>query len=389
MDIEVMAFDPAFWLSLAVLIVTAVVLIEVALGAKKIGELRHILPVLGPNPPKVSVIVPALNEADTIEPALRSLLALHYPNLEIIAINDRSTDATPTILERMAREHPRLRVLHISVLPEGWLGKNHALSRGAAIAGGDYLLFTDADVVFEPSALTRAVNYCEQRGVDHLTLLFDVVVKTQLLRMLVLSFSVNFMARFKPWKVATSPKHFLGAGGFNLVRADAYRAMRGHGALPLAVLDDMMLGKRIKAAGYRQHVLFGRELVGVEWYRSARDMINGMQKNIFAAFDFQLGQLIAVTAAMLLLRVWPWIGLVVTEGVTQWINAATVLFGLLLFAGMLHIAGWGYRCLVFAPVISLLELAIWWRGSLTALLRGGIEWRGTRYALDELRRHQD
>ncbi len=384
-----MALDPAFWLSLAVLIVTAIVLIDVALGARKIGQLAGILPVLVPDPPKVSVIVPALNEEGTIEPALRSLLALQYPRLEIIAINDRSGDATPAILDRMALEYPQLRVLHITELPAGWLGKNHALSRGAAIAGGDYLLFTDADVVFEPTALTRAVNYCQQHGVDHLTLLFDVVVKTQLLRMLVLSFSVNFMARFKPWKVATSPKHFLGAGGFNLVRADAYRAMGGHSAIPLAVLDDMMLGKRIKAAGYRQQVLFGRELVGVEWYRSTSEMINGMQKNIFAAFDFQLGQLIAVTAAMLLLRVWPWIGLIITEGATRWINAATVSISLLLFAGMLHIAGWGYRCLIFAPFVSLLELAIWWRGSLTALLRGGIEWRGTRYALDELRRHQN
>ncbi|HEV2610729.1 MAG TPA: glycosyltransferase family 2 protein [Noviherbaspirillum sp.] len=384
-----MALDPTFWLSLAVLIVTAIVLTDVALGARKIGQLADILPVLGPNPPKVSVIVPALNEADTIEPALRSLLALHYPNFEIIAIDDRSTDATPAILDRMAGDYPQLRVLHITELPAGWLGKNHALSCGAAIAGGDYLLFTDADVVFEPSALTRAVNYCEQHGVDHLTLLFDVVVKTQLLRMLVLSFSVNFMARFKPWKVATSPRHFLGAGGFNLVRAGAYRAIRGHGAIPLAVLDDMMLGKRIKTAGFRQHVLFGRDLVGVEWYRSASDMINGMQKNIFAAFDFQLGQLIAVTVAMLLLRVWPWIGLIVTEGATRWINAATAMTSLLLFAGRLHIAGWGYRCLIFTPFVSLLELAIWWRGSLTALLRGGIDWRGTRYALDELRRHQN
>lgn len=378
-----------FWMSFIVFIVTAIVLIDVARGARKIGQLSDTLPVLASRPPRVSVIVSALNEADTIEPALRSLLALRYPGLEIIAIDDRSTDATPAILDRMSQEYPQLRVLHIAALPAGWLGKNHALSRGAAIASGEYLLFTDADVVFEPSALTRAVNYCEQRGVDHLTLLFDVVVKTPLLRMLVLSFSVNFMARFKPWKVATSPKHFLGAGGFNLVRADAYRSMGGHAAIPLAVLDDMMLGKRIKSADYRQHVLYGRDLVGVEWYRNAPDMINGMQKNIFAAFDYQLGQLIAVTAAMLVLRVWPWIGLFVTEGATRWINFGTVMAGMLLFADLLRISGWGYRCLVFAPFISLLELAIWWRGSLTALLRGGIEWRGTRYPLDELRRHRD
>src|SRR6478672_8890623 len=233
-----MTNDLLLWLSAMVCVISCVVLFDVARGARKIKQLKDTLPVLVVQPPRVSVIVSALNEADTIEPALRSLLALQYPALEIIAINDRSTDATPAILNRLSVEFPHLRVLHIDTLPAGWLGKNHALSRGAAVAGGGYLLFTDADVVFDPSAITRAVAYCEQHRVDHLTLLFDLVVKTQLLRMLVLSFSVNFMARFKPWKVGTSTKYFLGAGGFNLVRAAAYRAVGGHASIPLAVLDD-------------------------------------------------------------------------------------------------------------------------------------------------------
>ena len=383
-----MTNDLLLWLSAMVCVISCVVLFDVARGARKIKQLKDTLPVLVVQPPRVSVIVSALNEADTIEPALRSLLALQYPALEIIAINDRSTDATPTILDRLSIEFPHLRVLHIDTLPAGWLGKNHALSRGAAVAGGGYLLFTDADVVFDPSAITRAVAYCEQHRVDHLTLLFDLVVKTQLLRMLVLSFSVNFMARFKPWKVGTSTKYFLGAGGFNLVRAAAYRAVGGHASIPLAVLDDMMLGKRIKHGGWRQHVLYGRELVAVEWYRSAPDMIDGMKKNIFAAFDYQLWQLVVVSVAVLVLRVWPWIGMFVTDDATRWLNVATVCFNLALYIDLLRVSGWGYRCLVFAPVISLLELGIWWRGSLSALRHGGIEWRGTKYSLDELKRQR-
>ncbi|WP_019140154.1 glycosyltransferase [Noviherbaspirillum massiliense] len=379
----------SFWVSLGILAASVILLLEVAWGARRIGQLKDVPARLAEQAPKVSVIVPALNEEDGIEAALLSLLKLDYPDLEIIAADDRSTDATPAILDRLAAAHPQLRVLHINSLPQGWLGKNHALWQGAQQARGDYLLFTDADVVFEVTSLARAIAYCERHRVDHLTLLFDVVANTLLLRMLVLSFSVNFLARFKPWKVSTSPAHFIGAGGFNLVRAQAYRDAGGHAAIPLAVLDDVMLGKLLKSKGWHQHVLFGQGLVAVEWYRNTPELANGMQKNIFAAFDYRVGKLVAVTILMLLFRVSPWVGLFATEGAAWLCNAATVLAGLALYVDMLRASGWGYRCLVFAPFVSVIELAIWWRGSLLTLLKGSIDWRGTRYSLDALRRAQD
>lgn len=376
----------AFWFSLAVFLIVAAVSLGVALGYRKMPHLDSTAPATSDSHPKVSVIVSALNEADTIAPALQSLLSLNYLNLEIIAINDRSTDATPAILDRMAQSHPALRVLHIEALPAGWLGKNHALHQGAQLAGGDYLIFTDADVIFNPDTIVRTVAYCEQHQLDHLTLLFDVIAKTQLLRMLILSFSISFMARFQPWKVNHSTKHFLGVGGFNMVKKTAYQAVGGHAAMPMAVIDDMMLGKLMKTRGYRQHALLGRELVAVEWYRSTPEMIRGIQKNAFAAFDYQISKLVLVTLAILALRVWPWVGLFITDGAARAVNAATILVGLALYADLLRGYGWSYRCLIFAPVISVLELAMFWRGSVLTLWRGGIDWRGTRYALQELKR---
>jgi glycosyltransferase involved in cell wall biosynthesis len=375
-----------FWLSVAVFAIVAWTSIEVALGTRKMGTLKDVRAERSTHAPAVSVIVTALNEADAIEPALRSLLSIDYPNLEIIAINDRSTDATGSILDRLCGTHARMRALHLDALPAGWLGKNHALHRGALLARGEYLLFTDADVVFDASAIGRAVSYCEQHRVDHLTLLFDVVARSQLLRMLMISFAINFMVRFKPWKVSVSPRHFLGAGGFNMVRKTAYEEVGGHAAIPLAVLDDMVLGKLIKSAGLRQHVLHGQGMVRVEWYRSARDMADGMRKNIFAAFDYRLANLVAATVTILALRVWPWAALLVTDGATRAVNALTVLVGLALCTDLLRAGGWGYRCLIFAPFVSLIELAIWWRACVTTLLRGAIDWRGTRYRLEELRR---
>ncbi len=376
------------WFSALIFLLVAGWSIEVAIGSRKIRQLKDVLLPPASARPKVSIIIPALNEADTVEAALSSVLSLAYPNLEVIAINDRSTDETGLMLERMAERHPLLHVVHIASLPKDWLGKNHALHQGAQLAQGDYLLFTDADVLFEPTSIDRAVSYCEAHQVDHLTLLFDVVAKTRLLSMLVLSFSVNFMARFKPWKIATSKKHFLGAGGFNLVRRKAYTETGGHAAIPMAVLDDLMLGKLMKEHGFTQHVLYGRDMVSVEWYPSARKMMRGLEKNAFAAFDFRLSQLFLVSLLMLTLRVWPWAALLITEGAAWWINLLTVVAGLALYIDLIRASGWSYQCLVYAPFVALVELVIWWRGSISTLMRGGILWRGTYYPLSELKQHR-
>jgi glycosyltransferase involved in cell wall biosynthesis len=374
------------WLSLIVFLLVCALSVEVAIGSRRIAQLKEVRAQAVSEHIKVSVIIPACNEAGTIEPALDSVLKISYPNLEIIVVNDRSTDDTASILEHMAKRYPALRVVQIAALPPAWLGKNHALQRGAQLASGDYILFTDADVMFAPASIGLAVAYCEAHRVDHLTLLFDVLARTSLLAMLVLSFSVNFMARFKPWKVATSKKYFLGAGGFNLVRRSAYIEMGTHAAIPMAVLDDLMLGKLMKQHGFTQHVLYGRDLVSVEWYRSTPEMMQGLMKNAFAAFDFSLIQLAAVSMLMLVLRVWPWMALFATHGAEWWMNLLTVFAGMALYIDFIRASGQSYRCLLFAPVAALLELAIWWRASISTLMRGGIVWRGTYYPLSELKR---
>src|SRR2546423_821839 len=126
--------------------------------------------------PPLSVVVPALNEEATVEAAMRTLLALDYPDLEIIGVDDRSTDETGAILDRLAAEDARLRVTHVRELPPGWLGKNHALHVGSAVARGEWILFTDADVHFERDALRRAVRYAVYRRLDHLVVVPQVLL---------------------------------------------------------------------------------------------------------------------------------------------------------------------------------------------------------------------
>ena len=382
--------DIGFWLSLSVFLASLHVFAQLAIGMRRVGSLREVTPAPAAGGLRVSVIFSALNEAGTIEPALRSVLALDYPNLEIIAINDRSTDGTGAILDRLSLEHPALRVLHIDALPAGWLGKNHALHQGGKIASGEYFLFTDADVVFESSAITRAVAHCEQHRLDHLVVVAEFIVSEHLLAMLLLNGMVLFYSSFKPWKVRTSRSHYFGMGAFNMVRATAYRHTGGHQALALEVVDDIMLGKRMNTHGFRQDVLLGRGTVSIEWYRNAREMMQGLRKNSFAMLDYSLLKLLAGTVLILVVRYWPWLGLFITGGAAWWLNLATLVLSLLMFIELLRLTPWSRWCLLHWPAIGLISLFIIWQGVILTLVRGGIDWRGTRYRLADLKRaHRD
>src|SRR5262249_15789841 len=152
--------------------------------------------------------------------------------LEIIVVNDRSTDGTAAILERMGREHTGLRIRTITDLPDGWLGKNHAMLVGADEASGEFLLFTDADVVFEPAAVARAMPIVGEDRLDPLAALPEVEASGLALQAFVAAFGVFFSLYSRPWKAPDpkSPRH-IGIGAFNLIRASVYRAIGTHRAI--------------------------------------------------------------------------------------------------------------------------------------------------------------
>ena len=149
--------------------------------------------------PSVSVIVAARNEAVSLAPALGSILASDYPRLEVVAVDDRSSDGTGAILDALAQRDPRLRVLRLTELPSGWLGKNRALQRGAEVAGGDWLLFTDADVRFAPAAIRSAVCFAERAGMDHVTALPAMVATGPALRLFMVWMLFVYTVWQRPW----------------------------------------------------------------------------------------------------------------------------------------------------------------------------------------------
>jgi cellulose synthase/poly-beta-1,6-N-acetylglucosamine synthase-like glycosyltransferase len=336
--------------------------------------------------PRVSIVIPARNEERNLEEALRSVLALDYDNLEIEVVEDRSTDRTGEILERMAAAEPRLRVVRVRELPPGWLGKNHALWLGAGNATGEFLLFTDADVVMAPSILRRAVGAMVADGLDHLTASPEIDRPSALFEMFIGAFALFFALFTRPWKVK-DPKspHHVGIGAFNLVRASAYRAVGGHRTIAMRPDDDLKLGKILKTGGFRQEFAFGQGMLRVEWYASVRELIQGLMKNAFSGVDYRVSVVVRATLIQLALLVWPFLAIFVTHGATRWLNLASVLVLVALcwinapLAGVRRWHGIGF------PVATLLFLYIVWRATVLTLWNDGIDWRGTHYPLAELK----
>lgn len=354
---------------------------------------RHALTVLASVPvednhplPTVSIVIPARNEERNLEQALESVLALDYPDLEIIVVNDRSTDGTGAILEQLAERDPRLTVVTNTDLPAGWIGKPYALHRGAQQAQGEFILFTDADVVFHPSALRKAMAHVQGDRFDHVTLIPQGTMPGSFLRTLSATFGIFMFIIFKPWK-ARNPRSrcYMGVGAFNLIQASAYRDLGGHQPVALRPDDDLKFGKLVKEHGYRQDVLNGRGMVTVEWYRSVAELVDGLMKNMFAGMEYRISSVIAATLAALIMHIWPWVGVWVAGGWPQAGYAVTIVMMIISFGvtmGPFRVKFW--QGLLLPLTIGLL-VYIQCRSAALVLWRGGIVWRGTFYELRQLK----
>ncbi|MGA2605071.1 MAG: glycosyltransferase [Verrucomicrobiia bacterium] len=375
-----------FWLAVVTLLLVLATVIEFAIGNRSLARLADQPPSSGEHAPRVTVIIAARNEARKIEQGLQSVLAQDYPNIEFIAVDDRSTDETGGILDRIAIKKPRLHVVHVTDLPGGWLGKTHALNLGAEHATGELLLFTDADVVMERTVLSRAVTFLLCEGLDHLAAGPKPKMPGTFLSMFGGVFILFFGLYAKPWKARNpkSPRH-IGIGAFNLLRADAYRAIGGHRAIAMRPDDDMKLGKLIKKHGFRQEMALSGGLIVVEWYSSVDELIRGLEKNAFAGVEYNLPIVVAASIAQFLVFVWPLVALAIVRGPTWWLNLAIVALVAALYMDNAHCHGAKRWHCIGIPVTALLFQYIIWRATLKTLWNNGIDWRGTHYSLNELR----
>jgi cellulose synthase/poly-beta-1,6-N-acetylglucosamine synthase-like glycosyltransferase len=376
-----------FALGVFSLIVALTTVVMLLINYRSIQRLLDVpIPEL-PKWPKVSLIAPARNEERNIEAAMRSLLAIDYPNLQITIINDRSTDQTGAILKRLAAKEPRLNVVEVTELPPGWLGKNHAMHLGARQSDGEWLLFTDADILFEPTSLRRAIGYVQEHLLDHLAAYPDVHMPGWLLNSFVITFATMFTMFIRPWQVRNPHSNaYIGIGAFNLVSAEAYRVCGGHVPIRMRPDDDLKLGHLIKLNAYRSDVVNGQGAIVVEWYESLDEMIRGLEKNSAAPLEYSIPVIVGSCLVLFFANIWPFLAVWITWGRwSQLLFAISIL--LLLWANVLtaiNVRQPLWRALVFPLAISIF-LYIQIRGLVLLLVRGGIQWRDTFYPLEELK----
>lgn len=375
------------WLAVVLLAMTVLIVAVQEISAQRTPILRRLpLPAADAELPSISLVAAARNEERNIEAAVRSLLAIEYPRLEITIVDDRSTDRTSEILRRLSAENARLNLVRIDELPAGWLGKNHALQSGVDRSRGEWILLTDADIVFERTALRRAIRWAVDEKIDHLAVTPHVEYRGWLLQAVVLSFILNFTLFVRSWAIRNPrSRAHVGIGAFNLVRGDVYRQIDGHRSIAMRPDDDLKLGKIIKQAGFSQALADGTEMVRVEWYASLGEMIRGMEKNAFASMDYSIVASVASTVVLLIANVWPFAAVVLVPGAARWLYVVDVMLLLALLARIARRAHFPVSCSLGYPVAVLLFVYIIWRTMCLNLWQGGIRWRDTFYPLSKLR----
>jgi glycosyltransferase involved in cell wall biosynthesis len=346
--------------------------------------------------PLVSVIIAAKEEEASITETVKHLLHQTYPRLEIIAVNDRSQDGTGRKLEELRKwskgkrqvEVP-LTVIHVTTLPAGWLGKNHALYQGYLQAHGPYILFTDADVLFQPHAIADAVHYMKAAEADHLTLAPEIVVNGFWLSAFVQYFFFTFSLYIRPWRanIDSQHKHGMGVGAFNMITRQAYERIGTHKAFAFRPDDDLQLGMRVKKAGLRQRLASGRTHLAVEWYTSLREAVHGLEKNVFSGFQYRTGLAAAGVIGQLLLFFFPFIAIFFVGGWPAWVYGSSIVVMLTVYVLLIRslLGKVGKELLVFPITVCLLSYVVV-RSVWLTLRQGGIHWRGTFYVLDQLKK---
>ena len=376
-----------FIASIATFSFLAFTLIEHFLGLKKLKNLTvqqdaplHVLP-------KISIVLTALDEEKVIEDAVKTLLHLNYPALEVITVNDRSTDNTPHILEKLKRQYPNLQVHHIAKLPAGWLGKNHALHVAAAQATGEWILFTDADVLMKPDTLRKTMSYALENKLDHLTL-FEHHQRNQFwLKISLLGSYITYTMAMKPWLIRhPANKRSLGHGSFNLVKRASYEACGGHQAIALECLDDLKLGQLLKNNGFIQDTANGRDYVEREWYASLKEMIVGMQKNSFAYFNYRLWSTTGSGLLAFLFYLWPVIATATYSGPIRYVNLLNIILTFAISVTVAHHFRLPKRYGLFYPLGIAFMLYILFNSMIATYRNKGVIWRGTHYPLKLLRK---
>jgi glycosyltransferase involved in cell wall biosynthesis len=361
--------------------------LRVAWGLVRLPWLKDFAPLADAECPRISLLFAARDEEEKLPGALATLATIDYPNLEIIAVDDRSKDATGRILDEFAVSHERFRVVNLTALPPGWLGKPHALQKAYEASSGEWLLFTDADVRFAQDALRRAAAVVQQKNLDHFTLFGDVEMVGFWETVVITFFGLAFHIAHDPYQVSNPhSRAYVGVGAFQLMKRSAYEACGTHRRLAMEVVDDVKLGKLVKQAGLRSGVAVAQDAVVIRWHAGVGNLIRGVTKNFFAALGYNLPLVMVAICGMWMMNVAPFVGVIWGHGWVRVLSGIAVVIALVFHVGVdiaMHVSPfYAFTHPLGAVLFSYMLL----RSTVVTLRDGGVTWRGTFYPLEELRR---
>ncbi len=345
-------------------------------------------------PPKVTLIIPAKDEVARIADCLRSALRQDYPNLAFIAVNDRSTDGTGQVMDQIAAEDPRLRVIHIphGSLPPGWSGKSHALHQAVQHAEGEWLLFVDSDVILEPDAVRAAVARAAAQEYDLFSFLLRLETHSfwERLVMPLAGATLSLMFLVSLSNKDYLPRHGFANGQFLLIRRRVYDEVGGHEAIRGFLGEDVAMARRVKAAGYKTRITWGVEFAAVRMFSSLADMWRGWARNYYAPSRGSPWRILAAVAFVLLCCMsvyaaggWGLYRLIKPAGeidASLWLTAAAAHW-VILTVGVAAVYGWSGNRRRYGLLHTLgltVLLAILFRAVMMCMTHR-VEWRGTRY----------
>lgn len=355
-------------------------------------RIRATVPVLSeidaPTPsawPRLSVIVPARNEAHGIEAALASKLACGYPNLEVVVVDDRSTDGTGTIAARLASTDARLTVTRVDDLPPGWLGKLNALSVGVASASGDWLLLSDADVHVTKGTIERAIAHAEAHEVDFIAMLPRMHAVEPILDACVTGMIRTTALVGRTWSANDdASKIGVGVGAFNLVRRSALERSRGLAYLRMEMADDVALGAMLKASGARCRFFAARDAVHIVFAERLGVLSRGVEKG-GGLLGFSLLRTLAVACAWLAIDVAvPFVALATQSPLAAALGAAQLVLLTAMHVVLARHFRLPMRGALLWPIGTIVGIALLARSGALAWWRGAIVWRGTSYGRAEI-----
>ena len=386
LTLDTCEFILALMETITILLFFLVVAVVIYLTVNMLNIVR-LQPVTGPleTSPMVSICVPARNEERDIGTCLESLLKQDYPHVEVIAVDDNSEDTTADIIMELAERNENLRFVSGDILPEGWLGKPFALYQAVRHAKGEYLLFTDADPVFESNAVTSAVYRIQHDNLDALTLMPGAVFGSfweKAVQPVIFAFIAG-LTRFCKINDQDSKKA-MGIGAFLMFRRSAYEKIGGHEKVKDCVVEDIALAKCVKREGLKFLIADGKKVLSIRMYHSLREIWIGWRKNFFFALKksvfwtfyyifiilgFQCGTYLIFFFNLILGEPWVWMAISALSSTLVWVTGVKLCDDLKLNS----------LNAIWFPLGSVIMVAIMLNSMTQSLYWRATEWRGRIY----------